>query len=271
MLGGEQRRQPAVGDLRRQRRVLRPDRGDVDRDPLLHGRDRQLQRLARPVGQRQLERLAVEDSPARAPAPSARPRRTRACAAAAGRSAARASPRPPAARSSRSRAASARPRAGRSSPRSSRSSRAERAGIWKIAEPSLIVDGRLGEPGEDRRRVGAVGLGGPDAVVAEPLGLLHELRAAAGASSPRPQYPMCSPSFTASVLPAVVAARPRRTVERVRDPITALERAIRCLPARDARARCSRASARTRSSSAPTRTAAAGSARCSPRTATAAA
>ena len=30
-----------------ERRVLRPDRGDVDRDPLLHRRDRQLQRLAR--------------------------------------------------------------------------------------------------------------------------------------------------------------------------------------------------------------------------------
>ncbi len=51
---------PAVGDLAGERGVLRADRGEVDRDPLLHGGDRQLQRLAGPVGQRQLERLAVE-------------------------------------------------------------------------------------------------------------------------------------------------------------------------------------------------------------------
>ena len=51
----------------------------------------------------------------------------------------------------------------------------ERPGIWKIAEPSLIVVGLPGEPAEDRRRVGAVGLRGPDRVVAEPLGLAHEL------------------------------------------------------------------------------------------------
>ena len=116
-----------------------PDRGDVDRDPLLHRRDRQLQRLARPVRQRQLERLAVElDALARQRHPHDRDVLARALQLAA-RSAGRASPRRPAARWSRSRAASARPRAGRSSPRSSPSSRRERPGIWKIAEPSLIA------------------------------------------------------------------------------------------------------------------------------------
>src|ERR1700754_2235227 len=41
---------------------------------------------------------------------------------------------------------------------------------------------------------------------------------------------MCSPSFTASVLPAVVEPRSAAYVRGVRDPITALERAIRSLP-----------------------------------------
>src|SRR3954468_7413030 len=42
---------------------------------------------------------------------------------------------------------------------------------------------------------------------------------------------MCSPSFTASVLPAVVEPRSAAYGRSVRDPITALERAIRSLPA----------------------------------------
>src|SRR3954452_6594986 len=41
---------------------------------------------------------------------------------------------------------------------------------------------------------------------------------------------MCSPSFTASVLPAVVVPRSAAYGRRVRDPITALESAIRSLP-----------------------------------------
>src|SRR5881628_1957409 len=60
VLGVEQRRDPAVGDLAGERGVLRPDRRQVDRDALLHWRDRQLQWLARAVGERQLERLALE-------------------------------------------------------------------------------------------------------------------------------------------------------------------------------------------------------------------
>jgi hypothetical protein len=60
VLRGEQGRQPAVGDLAREGGVLGADRREVDRDPLLHRGDRELERLARAVGQRQLERLALE-------------------------------------------------------------------------------------------------------------------------------------------------------------------------------------------------------------------
>src|SRR4051812_20099514 len=63
VLGREEDRDPAVGDLAGELRVLRPDRREVDRDPVLHRRDRQLERLARAVGQRQLEGLAVELEP----------------------------------------------------------------------------------------------------------------------------------------------------------------------------------------------------------------
>ncbi len=51
---------------------------------------------------------------------------------------------------------------------------AERAGIWKMPEPSRILRGLPGEPAEHGGGVGAVGLGGPDGVVAEPLGLLDD-------------------------------------------------------------------------------------------------
>ena len=60
VLGREQRGDPSVGDLAGERGVLRPNRRQVDGDALLNGGDGQLERLARPVGQRQLERLAVE-------------------------------------------------------------------------------------------------------------------------------------------------------------------------------------------------------------------
>ena len=60
VLGGEEGGQPAVGDLAGELCVLGPDRRDVDRDPLLHRRDRELQRLARPVGEREGVQLAVE-------------------------------------------------------------------------------------------------------------------------------------------------------------------------------------------------------------------
>ena len=69
VLGREQRRDPAVGDLAGERGVLRPDRGEVDRDLLLHGGDGQLERLAETVGEWQLEGLAVELARVRARAP----------------------------------------------------------------------------------------------------------------------------------------------------------------------------------------------------------
>ena len=60
VLGREQRWDPAVGDLTGERRVLRADRGEIDRDVLLYRCDRELESLAGTVGKRQLERLAVE-------------------------------------------------------------------------------------------------------------------------------------------------------------------------------------------------------------------
>ncbi len=59
VLGAEHHRQQAVADLAHQLGVLRSDRREVDRDPLLDRGDRQLEGLAGPVRQRQLDRLAV--------------------------------------------------------------------------------------------------------------------------------------------------------------------------------------------------------------------
>ena len=53
---------------------------------------------------------------------------------------------------------------------------AERAGIWKIPEPRRIRAGLTRQPAEHRGRVGPVGLGGPHRVVAQPLGLLDDLK-----------------------------------------------------------------------------------------------
>ena len=64
---------------------------------------------------------------------------------------------------------------------------AERPGICMIAVPSRMRSVCAGQPGEDGHGVRAVGLGGPDGVVAEPLGLLHELELLGRAVSPRPQ------------------------------------------------------------------------------------
>ena len=50
-----------------------------------------------------------------------------------------------------------------------------RAGIWKMPEAMLRVLGVGGQPGQHRRGVVAVGLGGPDRVVAEAIRLLRHL------------------------------------------------------------------------------------------------
>ena len=186
VLGGEEHRDPAVGDLAGELHVVRPDRREVDRDLVLHRLDRQLQRLAGPVGQRQVDRLALVLEPlARERLADDLDVLARALDLLA-EALARASPRRPAGRSTRCRAASARPTGCRSSRRSSRSSRRCGAGIWKIAEPSLIFDVMRREPAEDRRRVRAVRLRGPDRVVAQPLGLLDDLLLVLRVS-PRPQ------------------------------------------------------------------------------------
>ena len=54
---------------------------------------------------------------------------------------------------------------------------AERPGIWKMPGAEADLRGLPGEPAEHGRGVRAVGLGRPDRVVAEPLGLLDDLAA----------------------------------------------------------------------------------------------
>ena len=61
-----------------------------------------------------------------------------------------------------------------------------RPGIWKIDEPILIFVGLAGDPAQDRRHVGPVRLGRPDAVVADPLGL-RTIASWSSRVSPRPQ------------------------------------------------------------------------------------
>ena len=135
VLRGEEDGQPAVGDLAGQLEVLRPDRGEVDRDVVADRVHGEPQRLARAVGQRQRPVRRPRTAPSRGPAPSGRSRRTRGCGPAACRTARRASPRRPAARRRRGRAGTGRRRGCRGSPRSSRSCAGVRAGIWKTAEP----------------------------------------------------------------------------------------------------------------------------------------
>ena len=139
VLGREQRRDPAVGDLGRQRRVLRPDRGDVDRDPLLHGRDRELERLAR--ARRAAAAASVSPWYSTRSRAQRHPHDVDVLARAlelAAEALRRASPRRPAGRWCRCRAGSARRRAGRASRRSSPSSPPTGPGICMIAEPSRI-------------------------------------------------------------------------------------------------------------------------------------
>ena len=59
-----------------------------------------------------------------------------------------------------------------------------RADICMIAVPSCTCLRVRSPPGERRQHVGAVGLGGPDRVEAEPVGLLHGLERARAAARP---------------------------------------------------------------------------------------
>ena len=73
------------------------------------------------------------------------------------------------------------------------------------AEPDPL--GPRTPPGQRGEGVGPVGLGRPDRVEAEALGLGHQLAASAG--GPDPQYPSCSPSFMSFMVPPPsVALRP---------------------------------------------------------------
>ena len=175
MLGREQRRDPAVGDLARERGVLGADRGEVDRDALLDGGDRELERLAGPVGQRQLEGLAVEldalagerhahhgDVLARAlqllgealPVPALGDLRPRGADA-----------------EDHAPARELVDRGGR------HRGHRRRAG-GHLEDPRAEADprGLTRQPAEHGRGVRAVGLGGPHRVIAQPLGLLDDVQ-----------------------------------------------------------------------------------------------
>src|ERR1700747_2650000 len=52
----------------------------------------------------------------------------------------------------------------------------ERPGIWKIPDPRRILDVCPASPASTGGGVGAVGLGRPDGVVAQPLGLLDDVQ-----------------------------------------------------------------------------------------------
>ena len=214
MLGREEDRQPAVGDLADELRVLRPDRRDVDRDPLLHRRDHQLERLARPVGERQRVGARPRRRAARARAPCARSPRTRACARAACRSAGRASPRPPAGRSV--------PRPSRKRPFERWSSvtaviaviAGERPGHLEDRRAELDALGLGGEPGQRGGGVGAVGLGGPDRVEAGRLGLEQRARADPRRSGRVPSSRASGPAACKSPFAACASRAARRILRR---------------------------------------------------------
>ena len=167
--------QPAVGDLGRERGVARPDRGEVDGDALLH-RARSSASAPCPARRGAAARASGRGTrAARAAAPCAPPRRSRASAASCRpkrwpcHPSATCGPLEPMPSSIR--------------PPDSWSSVAaviaviagERPGICMIAVPEPDPLRLPGQPGEDGHRVRPVGLGRPHGVVAEPLGLLHQL------------------------------------------------------------------------------------------------
>ena len=168
----EEDRQPAVGDLRRQRDVLRPDRREVDRDVGAARVHDDLERLAEAGRVRAAVRdvvvlaVVLERLLARSGS-RARSRRTRACARAACRTAGRASPRRPAGRTTPS---PSRKRPPLMPVERRRGHRGHRRGARRHLHDRGAELDALGvrhRPGERRDRVGAVGLGGPRRVEAE--------------------------------------------------------------------------------------------------------
>ena len=105
----------------------------------------------------------------RARAPGARCRRTRACGRAACGSRRRTNLRRPAGPTRRARGRSDRPRDGRASSAAIAIAVGVRAEIWQIDVPSLMRRRLRAPPRERRERIGAVRLGRPARVVAEPL------------------------------------------------------------------------------------------------------
>ena len=207
VLGGEEDRQPAVRDLAGELRVLRPDRGDVDRDPLLDRRDRELQRLAGPVGQRQLVGLAGVGEPlARERLPQDLHVLARALELLA-----EALPVPAlghlrARRADAEQHAPARELVERGRGHGGHRRRAPRHLEDRRADPDAL--GLRGQPGEHGGGVGPVGLGGPDRVEPRRLRLPHQLELVGGRHAEAPvadvqPEPHCKCPFAGCiVLPA---------------------------------------------------------------------
>ena len=185
MLGREQRGDPAVGDLAGKRRVLGADRGEIHGNLLLDGSDRELQSLAGTVGQRQLERLAMELEP------FARER-----LAHDGDVLARAlqllaeSLAVPALGDLRPGGADAEDHAPTGElvdrGRGHRGHRGRAARHLEDARAEADLRGLPGKPGEHRGGVGAVSLGGPHRVIAELLGFLDDFQLILGAEAETP-------------------------------------------------------------------------------------
>ena len=191
-LGREEDREPAVGDLRRQRDVLRADRGEVDRHVGAQRVDDQLERLAEAgrAGARVgdvvvlavvLERLLAAEDRADDLDVLARARERLAPGLAVPALRDLRAPRPEAQED-----AAAGEEVERRDGRGRR--RGRRAGICMIAVPSLIARRASADPRERRDGVRAVRLGRPDGVEAAALRLLGEADPEAGSS-----YPSCRP------------------------------------------------------------------------------
>ena len=184
-------RQPAVADLEGQLDRLRRDRGEVDRDLRAQRPHHQLQRLPEPGAalDRDVVVRSVVLEPLAAKRSRGRSRRTRASSRAASPTPGRASPRRPAAPTSRAPSGSGRPRAGRASTAVIAAFAGDRPGSCMIAVPSLSARRLRAEPGERRDRVDAPRLCRPGRVVPEASPPHARARAARAGSSPAARTP----------------------------------------------------------------------------------